>query len=144
MKDLIQNARAVVAQLRGCETMLTEEAADTIAALCSALEQNESGPLGRKAYEELSYKLQDERNAEARECDKLRTALEAAQKQMESQKNEWLKWEAKRTALEVDAARWKEVEYATDLTPYLREYHSGVCLSVETIDATIAAQGEKP
>ena len=39
--------------------------------------------------------------------DALRAELEAARKQMESQKDEWLKWEAKRTALEKDADRYR-------------------------------------
>ena len=42
-------------------------------------------------------------------------------------------------SLRKDAERWKLIDAETDLTPYLREYHSGVCLSVEAIDAAIAA-----
>ena len=45
-----------------------------------------------------------------------------------------------RAALE-DAERWRKVEAEPDLTPWLREYHSGVCLSVEAIDA---ARNAKP
>lgn len=38
-------------------------------------------------------------------------------------------------AMKEDAERWRFVDDCLDLTPYLREYHSGMCLSNEAIDA---------
>lgn len=46
----------------------------------------------------------------------LERELEEARKQMERQKDEWLSWEAKRRALEVDAGRWREWEQGRGLT----------------------------
>lgn len=33
-----------------------------------------------------------------------------------------------------DAKRWQFIDACQDLTPFLREYHSGVCLSIEEIN----------
>lgn len=46
----------------------------------------------------------------------LERQLVEARKQMESQKDEWLSWEAKRKALEKDAERWREWEKGNGLT----------------------------
>jgi hypothetical protein len=40
----------------------------------------------------------------------------------------------------LDAERWRFQELQIDITPYLREYHSGVLLSAEDIDAAIAKE----
>lgn len=46
--------------------------------------------------------------------------------------------------LEKHAARWRVLESATDLTPFIREYHSGLCLSVEAVDAEVPSAGTPP
>jgi hypothetical protein len=40
------------------------------------------------------------------------------------------------------AACMRFLHEAPDLTPYLQEYHSGVCLNIDAIDAAMSAQGE--
>ena len=43
----------------------------------------------------------------AAELRRLSAELEKVRQQMEAQKDEWLSWEAKRSALEKDAGRWR-------------------------------------
>lgn len=46
--------------------------------------------------------------------------------------------QAENARMRKDAERWREVDAVIDLTPYLREYHSGVCFSVDAIDAALS------
>ncbi len=45
--------------------------------------------------------------------------------------------EAEVAELRKDAERWRFQDALPDLSPYLREYHSGVLLSTEVIDAAM-------
>jgi len=90
--QLITQARAVEARLRKCAVTEVSpfEAADTIASLITALEaaqaEREHLLQGWKCEcsTEDACRFARERDAEARECDKLRTALEAAQADAEA------------------------------------------------------------
>lgn len=66
------------------------------------------------------------------------------QRQNEAQKDEWLSWEAKRAALEKDAARYRWLRDTGDATwrPFgLREGYSAQQADA-TIDAAIASAKE--
>lgn len=59
-----------------------------------------------------------------------RAEFDALQKQMESQKDEWLSWQAKREGLEADAARYR----------WLKDNHPELSGVGDFLDAAIDAE----
>ena len=62
------------------------------------------------------------------------TSLEEAKREILSWREMHRQQVAEVKQLRQDAKRWQFIDACQDLTPFLREYHSGVCLSIEEIN----------